>query len=601
MAIQLTQLIEQLQKEDLTDVQQEMLQQLLKAVYKKDQINEFKIRRTIRDKDIVVNMLNQTIEELKVKQKDLEESKKKVVEESEFKEQLFANVSHELRTPLNGILGMSHLLDETQLDTEQKEFVNVIKSSADNLLVIVNDFLNLSKLNAGKVILNDTPFNSRTFFEELKGILEMKASEKNLELEFFISSSLPEFLVGDQTRIYQILINLLNNSIKFTHTGYVHLMVKVLDKQKERCKIQFQVKDTGIGMSEEKIARIFDSFSQVHENKGKVYEGTGLGLSIVKSLVKLMDGKLTVESEEGEGSCFTLSCDLPIPNQQLIEEYKQNQEVEVVPLNWLHKKFLVLEDNKVNLFYIKNMFSNWNIDIDTAITIKEARHKLSLNHYDCLLSDVKLPDGNGIEFIIELRQDQLAKNKNIPIIVLTAGANEKDASIARKYKVYSYVSKPFPPDLLIKELNKIFFTKDFATKNSITTTSEKKEETTIDNYTRYFSNIHQLYKGDSRRMLEMIDAFIEQVDNALIQMSTALKEKDWDTLHFHAHTTKSSLKIVGLNNLMPQLQHILDKTAEKKQLDTVSGYYTIFQSQIKVDLSNIKEERQKLQAAIQQV
>lgn len=588
-------LLEQLQLSSLTEEQLVIIRQLYKVVEKEQYIFDFKIKRTIKDKNIVVNMLNQTISELKLKQKDLEESKKRIEEESKFKEQLFANVSHELRTPLNGILGMSHLLDETQLDTEQKEFVQVIKGSADNLLVIINDFLNLSKLNAGKVVLKEVPINCRSFFEELKGILEVKAKEKNLELEFFISSSIPEYLICDRTRLYQILINLLNNALKFTHKGHVHLYIKSIEKNKDNCQLQFEVKDTGIGMSKNKISRIFDDFSQVHDNQGQVYEGTGLGLSIVKSLVNLMNGDLKVESEEGDGTCFRLRLKLPIPNQTQIDTENKHKEEEIIPVNWLDKKFLVLEDNKVNLFYIKNMFSNWNIDIDTAVTIKEARHKLTLNKYDCLLSDVRLPDGNGIQFIIELRQDQLSKNKEVPIIVLTAGANEKDASIARKYNVFSYISKPFPPDVLIHELNKVFFNKQLTTQKAVEVSSEKES-----NYSKYFSNIHNLYKGDPSKMLDMIDLFIEQVDTALPQMEEALKEKDWETLHFAAHTTKSSLKIVGLYNLVEPLQQILDKTSSKKQLETISGYFTIFNSQIKVDLTNIKVEREKLKATIPQ-
>ena len=524
--------------------------------------SEFKFKRTLKDKETVTNILNETIKRLKEKSEALTIQAQKLEEQSQYKEQLFANVSHELRTPLHGILGMGHLLEKTPLNVVQNGYVNIVKCSADNLLVIVNDILSLSEINAGKMKIKEEPFSLKKLLEDMEGMLQVRAEQKGLKLSFHIDADVPEYVVSDRTRIYQIFLNLLNNSIKFTHRGYIQLSAKLVYQEGSEARLEVTVEDTGIGMKKEKLASIFESFTRVHEDKGVVYEGAGLGLNIIKNLMHLLKGSIEVDSELGKGTTFNLQIPFQIPDAATVNELNQ-EDNEEVPEEWTHLKFLMIEDNTANILYAKDIFASWDLELDIATNLADAK-KFLTRPYDCILSDVVLPDGNGMEFITELRKDSQAINYSTPVIILTASANEKGASQAKLANVESYLSKPFPPKSLINEFHRILKMETTTTKTLTNgqqaadqenfpkasfTVKPKMNATSAGCPDSFLETLSKRFKGRTSLMVEMAKIFLDQAPVMLKILKSSNNKDDFEAIRFESHKFKSTVNIVGLTSL----------------------------------------------------
>ncbi|MGB1243635.1 MAG: ATP-binding protein, partial [Chitinophagales bacterium] len=475
----------------------------------------------------------------------------------------------------------------------QKNYVDVIKSSADNLLVIINDLLNLSKINAGQLKINLEPFSTKKFYSDLHGLLDIKAKEKGLNLNFYASPNIPQFLLGDRTRLYQVLLNLLNNAIKFTHYGHISLSTSIEGFDKDTIKLKFEISDTGIGIPAEKLNAIFDSFIQVHNSQNFVYEGTGLGLNIVKKLLDLMMGKIEVKSKINEGTTFIVKIPFQIPSDSLILQYQQNQTRLSIPQGWLTKKIIYIEDNRANLLYARNMFANWNIQIETAEDLKEAHKKLSANKYDCILSDVKLPDGNGLDFIRQLRKNTLAINQQTPVIVLTAGANEKDESLSTELNIVSYIGKPFPPATIIKSLNLVFATNMSRAnlQHQINPIVTLTPPTTNKNY---LAHLRKLMNGNCKNMVEMINIFLEQVPQTIKNMEGSIQSADWEQVHFEAHKIKSSIMVIGLVKLQSSILKINEYSRKKENIYQIPALYHSFKKQVFIEVKQLNKAKIEL-------
>ncbi len=558
----------------------------LKKAYKR---LEFRLKRTIHDKQVTTNVLRNTISELEIKSENLEFQKKLTEQQARFKEELFTNVSHELRTPLHGILGMSHLLENTDLDKIQKNYVDITKGSANNLLVIINDILSLSQINAGKAKLLQEPFSTNKFFNDLVGILDFKAKKKDLNLIFVKPPNFPKFIEGDRTRLYQILLNLLNNALKFTNKGHVSLNVFILKQTKETIDVQFDVADTGIGMEKEKFASIFESFTQVHQDTNHIYEGAGLGLNIVKKLLNLMGGSIEVDSTPNKGTTFSVKLSFDLPDTKQIEAHISTESDIVILPHWQYKKMLMIEDNPANVVYAKGVFADWGIQLDVAESLAEGASMVIEKQYDCILSDVKLPDGNGLEFIANLRKTHNALNQHTPVIVLTASANEKEASYSKSIKIQSYIGKPFPPELLVSELKKILDNPIKKEKKRFT-----KTETSLQYEEAYFYQLQKVFKNKNKAKVEMLDIFLRQIPIALIEMETTLKQKNIDDFHFQAHRIKSTINIIGLPKLLPIITKIDDFCYKKINLEQVPVLFEQFKKQAQIDTQIAMNERENL-------
>lgn len=589
----LTELTELLQSQNFEEQDERRIAKLLKKIEREFTYAEFKVNRTLSDKTIITNVLNKTIENLEEKSVALKHQKKLLEEQSKFKEQLFANVSHELRTPLNGILGMSYLLEETTLEPIQESYVDVIKSSADNLLVIINDLLNLSKINAGQIKINLEPFGTEKFYSDLHGLLNIKAQEKNLSLNFYVSPNIPKYLLGDRTRLYQVLLNLLNNAIKFTHYGSISLSTSIENFNQDGVNLKFEVADTGIGISSDKLNTIFDSFTQVHDSQDFVYEGTGLGLNIVKKLLNLMNGEIEVKSEINAGTTFTVKIPFQIPSDTLIHQYQEQQTRLSIPQSWITKKIIYIEDNKANLLYARNMFANWNIQIETAEDLKEAAQKLSSQKYDCILSDVKLPDGDGLSFIKSLRENLNAINQHTPVIVMTAGANEKDANLAKELNIISYIGKPFPPATIIKSLNLVFATNmSRANLNAQQLSNGNIQSTAIQK--DYLGHLRKLMNNNRKNMTEMINIFLAQLPETLKNIEVGIQSAEWEKVHFEAHKIKSSIMVIGLTKLEGLIVKINQFSKKKENLYQIPALYNSFKKQALLEVQELNKAKEGL-------
>ena len=571
---------EEIVSKELSQEMLVMVDKLMKGIVKTD----FRLKRTLRDKEISNSVLENSISEL--------ERQNTVIEkQSKFKEELFASISHELRTPLHGILGMSQLISRTQMSDKQANFVNVIRSSADNLLVIIDDILSLTQMNSGKIELVEQPFHLLDLLEEIEGVLKLKAEKKNLFLRVEVAPDMPKCIIGDQTRIYQVLINLLNNSIKFTKKGWILLKIESVNNRKGEVDLLISVEDTGIGIEKEKQAQIFEPFSRVHEIQGSVIEGAGLGLNIVKKLMTLLGGKISVESELGKGTCFKLSMTCKTPEEEVVVVRQESIDEIGVPLSWKNLKFLYIEDNPANILYAKHLFLEWEIEIDIAEDCKISREKLKANKYDCILSDVKLPDGNGIDLIREIRENFNSPNYQTPVLILTASASEHERIITESINIQSYMSKPFRPALLIKEMKAAI--DDYQEKEVMPTYSVPKESTPKKN-PAYFTSLYKNFGKNLSIVKEMLQIFQNQIPDTLEKLEESYQTKDFEGFYFEIHRIKSTIGIVGLPQLF-ELAMVLEKeTYDGANGPNVMDYFEQFKTQVSGDILLVKEELNRL-------
>jgi signal transduction histidine kinase/ligand-binding sensor domain-containing protein/DNA-binding NarL/FixJ family response regulator/HPt (histidine-containing phosphotransfer) domain-containing protein len=528
--------------------------------------------------------------------KEIQKQKQLVEERSRFKEQFFSNVSHELRTPLNGIIGLSHLMERTKLSDVQRQFTNVIQDSSENLLVIINDLLDISKINAGKLQLNNQPFETARFFNSLYELLRPKADQKGIELHFSIDENLPEHLTGDSVRLYQILINLLGNALKFIVEGNVTLIVKSISDDVNNYQVGFEVLDTGIGIEQEKIENIFKSYEQIVDEKGYHYEGTGLGLTIVKNLVDLQKGTIEVESQVNVGTTFKVILPFVIPTEEAIKEGLQKKQKVDFGRKWKDKEILLIEDNQVNLLYTKNLFIQWNLNVTIAKTISQSIKMLTMARYDVIISDVKLPDGNGIDLIRGLQKDSRHVNKNTPVIVLSGNASLSGAR-PNDIKVVSYMTKPFKPNKLAEILSKLF--NESIGMPSASPDNSFHSSTNTGYKSEYLAHLCQLMNGNPKHILTMLDVFLKQLPQSVQELDDAIITENWEQVNYIAHTIKSTILTIGIDPLSHIVREIeAASEVENPNLIQLLNLFEDFKQRSEQEIPRLKEERQRAYLAI---
>ncbi len=469
------------------------------------------------------------------------------------KQQFLSNMSHEIRTPMNAIIGFTKVLLKTNLSEKQQEYLSAIKTSGDALIVLINDILDLAKVDAGKMTFEKTPFKLASSISAMLHLFETKINEKNLELIRSYDTSIPDVLVGDPVRLHQIIMNLVSNAVKFTSEGAITVSVKKISEDDNKVTILFAISDTGIGIDESRIDSIFENFQQATSGTSRIYGGTGLGLAIVKQLVEPQGGKITVTSKVGKGSTFSflLSFDKTDAKVQPENEW-QDVDIEVKPL-----KVLVVEDMPLNQLLMKTVLDDFGFERDIAANGKIAIELLETKMYDIVLMDLQMPVMNGFEATTYIRNTM---NSSIPIIALTADVTTVDLEKCKAVGMNDYLAKPIDEKLLYKKIATLVKTVNHE-KQAVSMGEDLNGHTKCINLTY----LNKRTKSDPEMMMEMIAVYLEQTPPLIISMKESLANKDWQALHAAVHKIIPSFSIMGIGGDSENIAKKVQEYAKAQQ------------------------------------
>ncbi|MBD1394761.1 hybrid sensor histidine kinase/response regulator [Mucilaginibacter glaciei] len=407
-------------------------------------------RASYRNRMIFLNISDNSPQ--KSYQQQLIKSKEAAEYGKKVKETFLANMSHELRTPVNGIIGLTNMLRKSGVTEQQANLLEMMETSSRSLLGVINDVLDISKIEAGKFNIVRTPSNLREIVTMVHGLLKFNADEKDIDFTLQIDKDVPETLMVDSLRLNQILMNLLSNSIKFTSHGFVKLKVAVIQQFDHKAKLKFSVEDSGIGIPADRLSKIFESFEQAEDDTASKYGGTGLGLAIVKKLVELKGGELSVISEEGQGSEFSFTNWFNVADSPDVKLEPKKGKL-LAPFVNIH--VLVAEDNLINQFMLSKMLKDWNVTVDVADNGTSAIERLKENDYDMVLMDTHMPGLNGYQAARIIRMDFDEPKRSVPIISLSAAAYEHEHQEALSAGMNDVLPKPFEPHELHAKMVKL--------------------------------------------------------------------------------------------------------------------------------------------------
>ncbi len=487
----------------------------------------------------------------------LNKSERKAKDAVQIKEKFLANMSHEIRTPLNAILGFTGLLQRKNLDQDSQKFVQTIQKSGENLLTIINDVLDLSKIEAGMMRIESAPFSLYALVNSVETMFRQKSAEKNIDFHFSIAENIPDTLEGDANRLTQILVNLIGNSIKFTEEGNIVTNFRNRGITDSIINLEFSVADTGIGIEKHKLNQVFERFSQAEDSVTRRYGGTGLGLSIVNELVILQNGSIKAESQPGTGTVFTIS--LPYKIASVQAELPSGLKISRPEPDLSYARLLIVEDNEINQSLLKHLFEGWRIQFDIVNNGLEAIEILKQKTYSLILMDIQMPEMDGYTATYEIRH---TLKLSTPIIAMTAHALEGEREKCIGLGMNEYIPKPIREQVLhslvagfLKTQNKSPALNDLRQPNPFT-------------YIQ-LDYLREVSRGDSSYEKLVTEQFIEAIPGDLTELEHAWKENRLDVLRRLAHTMKSTVSIMGLTErLQPWLDQIEYKNLNAQQFST---------------------------------
>lgn len=523
----------------------------------------------------------------------MEQDKQKAIMSSEAKARFLANMSHEIRIPINAVLGMDAMILRECKDMQIKEYALDIQNAGQNLLALVNDILDLSKVESGKMELIPVEYDVSSMVHDITNMITVKAQDKDLELKVQVNPNLPSRLYGDEVRIRQILINILNNAVKYTHEGSVELRIDG-QVEEEQVRLECSVTDTGIGIKEEDLPKLFAEFERIEEQKNQKIEGTGLGMSITAKLLNLMGSKLQVESIYGEGSRFFFELDQLIVDHKPIgnlEERIRQQSIDYAyqaAFTAPEVRLLVVDDNVVNLKVFVNLLKETQVKIDAVSSGQECLDLVIDKHYDMIFLDHMMPDMDGIETLHRMKEMSDYPCKDTPVIVLTANAVSGAKEMYLSEGFDGFLSKPIMPDRLenlirqtlpqellcfeTKSGDEIEHNKDLDGKGQ-----SMQQQTTAD--LPYIAGIDWscawLHMPERELLLETVRDFYRSIETEADCLEEYYNAKDLDAYRIKVHAMKSSAALIGATSLS-DMAKMLEYAARDKQENVIYNSTTIF-------------------------
>ncbi|MEL6864986.1 MAG: ATP-binding protein [Bacteroidota bacterium] len=496
------------------------------------------------------------------KRKLLEEELKSaryLAEKAEQTERQFlANMSHEIRTPLNAIIGMSHLLYDQPPAEQQKEYLDILKSSATMLHRLLSDIIDLSKINAGQMEINPSAFDLKAALRSICKSFELRLDQSKTAIQCLIDPKINRMLVGDELLLHQILFNLMGNAVKFTLEGQIELSVQVLAQKGPYMDLEFAVTDTGIGMTDKEMAQIFQYFKQAHKDIKSAFGGFGLGLTIAKQLIELQGGRLNIESQKGRGSRFSFQLRYE-HTQQMIRDATSHKLADYSSAIQA-LELMIVEDNLMNRKYIAGLLDQWKVDYEFAIDGQSAIALALKKPFDLILMDLQLPDMSGFE-IAAFIKDHPNPNRHSPIVALTASALTDQKQQAMKLGMQQFLSKPFNPKQLAHLLAQ--FAPAQIEANPVSS----------NNFSYHPQLDHKLleafYGEDWNYAADMFSTFLEQSLKEYQQLDQHIQDKDWKGLKALAHKLKPCFSMVGLPQLEDKMQQLEQLATNNKQEDQI--------------------------------
>jgi len=525
--------------------------------------------------------ITQNITEEKQTERKLKKSKEEAERANRSKTDFLARVSHEIRTPLNAIVGFTEQLKQSDLDHLQQDYVNIIDKSSEHLLSLINDILVLSKIEAGQIRFEKSPFKLRYTIKYLYNAMLVKANEKNIQFNYFVDQKLDKVIKGDQFRLRQILINLLSNAIKFTNAGSVELKCMLEEETDDSVKIKFEISDTGIGISPKNLKSIFKKFKQADSSITKRYGGTGLGLAICKNLIELQAGTLSVSSKERVGTTFTFT----IPYKKGKPDDFIPDDVGIVDSRSLkNKNVLLVDDDSFNRLLAKTILDKFRCITTIAINGKEAISYLDKQNFDIVLLDIHMSDTNGIDVANYIRKQK--KDKTTKILAVTAAVLKDDIHKYFRIGINDFLLKPFKEASLFNKMCEVL---EISVSNEEGEEQEIVEEITKPK-TYDLSDLLKMADGNQPFIRSMLVTFIENSENTIHLFKKYMDEENWMEIGETAHKILPSYKHLKVKNIVSKLIELKIMILENKKYKKVPNLIKETINSMEELLEDLREE-----------
>jgi PAS domain S-box-containing protein len=515
------------------------------------------------------------------------ENHTKIAQEAvKSKQQFLSNMSHEIRTPMNAIIGFTKVILKTELSEKQREYLNAIKTSGDALIVLINDILDLAKVDAGKMSFEKIPFRLSSSISSMLHLFEPKIFEKNLQLITEYDKRIPDVVMGDSVRLHQIILNLVSNAVKFTKEGSIKVAVELISENDQKINVQFMVKDTGIGIADSKKETIFDDFQQASSGTSRIYGGTGLGLAIVKKLVEAQDGNITLQSEINKGSSFTFTLVFEKTTsepsfEEILELDEDNKNIKV----------LIVEDILLNQLLMKTLLDDFGFERDIADNGLIAIEKLESKSFDIILMDLQMPEMNGFDATDYIRNTM---NSKIPIIALTADVTTADLARCTAVGMNDYIAKPVDERILYSKIVGLVKKRSKLKEQELEYQLTKEKLKYVD--LRY---LNQRTKSNPQLMMEMIHLYLDQTPVLISEMKKNFTEKNWEGLSAAVHKIIPSFSIMGISNDYEVLaRKIYESTKAQQMIDEIEIMLTQLEEVCTNACSELTEEYNKIKSSI---